>query len=102
MEDTKQKKYQNKFIFDYLRNILTDKSMEIYQKHVEDVENFKSCPSVVIMRYLSMCPDQRVRNIILENQLYLERLDKISHRFFYKWCIDNIPRQYNSFIRYIK
>lgn len=101
MED-KKKKYQNTFIFEYLKNILTDKSIDIYNRHVNDKENFKSCPSVVIMRYLSMCPDRRVRDLITENQVYLERLDKISHRFFYMWCIDNIPQQKSSFIKYIK
>lgn len=102
MEDQKKRKYQNTFIFEYLKNILTDKSIDTYNRHVKDTENFKSCPSVVIMRYLSMCPDKKVRDLIAENQVYLERLDKISHRFFYMWCIDNIPQQKSSFIKYIK
>lgn len=98
----KPKKYQNKYIFEYLRNILTTKSMKIFETHINDEENFKSIPTVVIMRYLSMCPDEKVRNIILKNQIFLERLDKISHKEFYLWCINNVPKQNNSFIKYIK
>ena len=97
-----KKKYQNKFIFEYLRNILTTKSMDVFKTHVEDSESIKSFPSVVIMRYLTMSPDQNVRNLVLKNQVFLERLDKISHVHFYKWCILNVPKQYNSFIKYIK
>jgi hypothetical protein len=100
--EEKPKKYQNKYIFEYLRNILTTKSMKIFETHVNDVENFKSIPTVVIMRYLSMCPDEKVRNIIFKNQILLERLDKISHKQFYLWCIKNIPKQNNSFIKYLK
>ena len=97
-----EKKYQNKFIFDYLKNILTAKSMEVFRKHVEDATSMKSFPSVVIMRYLSMSPDQNVRDLVLKNQILLERLDRISHVHFYRWCVVNIPRQYSSFIKYIK
>jgi hypothetical protein len=97
-----KKKYQNKYIFEYLKNILTTKSMNIFKTHINDSESIKSFPSVVIMRYLSMSPDPNVRNIILKNQIFLERLDKTSHENFYKWCILNIPKQYNSFIKYIK
>jgi hypothetical protein len=98
----KRKKYQNQYIFEYLRNILTTKSMDVFRAHMSDSENFKSMPSVVILRYLSMCPDERVRNLVMANQIFLERLDKISHAQFYRWCILNIPRQSSSFIRYIK
>lgn len=97
-----QKNYQNKFIFEYLKNILKTKSLLLYKEHIEDKENFKSFPSVVILRYLSMCQDYKVRDIILKNQIYLERLDSISHESLYKWCILNIPKQYNTFIKYIK
>lgn len=98
----KKKKYTNQYIFDYLRNILTTKSMEIFRTHINDTENFRSMPSVVILRYLSMCPDERVRNLVMSNQVFLERLDKISHAQFYRWCIMNIPRQSSPFIRYVK
>lgn len=98
----KKKRYTNQYIFDYLRNILTTKSIDIFHRHVNDTENFKSIPSVVILRYLSMCPDERVRTLIMSNQIFLERLDKISHVQFYRWCIMNVPRQSSSFINYIK
>ena len=98
----KRKKYTNQCIFDYLKNILTTKSMDVFRSHVNDTENLKSMPSVVMLRYLSMCPDERVRNLVMANQIFLERLDKISHAQFYRWCIMNVPRQSSPFIRYIK
>lgn len=101
-QSIKRKTYQNKFIFEYLKNILTTKSDELFDSHVKDEESFKSFPSVVIMRYLTMSPDKKVRELIVNNQLFLERLDKISHRHFYRWCLDNVPKQYNSFIKYLK
>ena len=31
--------------------------MKIFQEHVEDEENFKSFPAMVVLRYLTMCQD---------------------------------------------
>lgn len=100
-EDTKPKNYQNKFLFDYLKNILLLKSEKVYSEHISD-ESINSFPHLVIMRYLSMSTDERVRKIITDNQILLERLDKISHKLSYRWYIDNIPKQKSSFITYIK
>jgi hypothetical protein len=100
--ETKTKKYQNKFIFDYLKNILTTKSIKIYQEHINDVDNFKSFPAMVILRYLTMCQDINVRNLVLKNQIFLERLYKNFPEKFYLWCIISIPKQTVSFIKYLK
>lgn len=100
--ENKPKKYQNKFIFEYLKNILTVKSMKIFQEHVEDEENFKSFPAMVVLRYLTMCQDIKVRNLVLKNQIFLERMYKESPKGFYYWCIKMIPKQTVSFIKYIK
>lgn len=36
MSETKQKKFRNNYLFDYLKNILTLKSMETYEAHLKD------------------------------------------------------------------
>jgi hypothetical protein len=100
--ENKTKKYQNRFIFDYLKNILTTKSIKIYQEHINDVDNFKSFPAMVILRYLTMCQDINVRNLVLKNQIFLERLYKNFPEKFYLWCIISIPKQNVSFIKYLK
>jgi hypothetical protein len=100
--ENKTKKYQNKFIFEYLKNILVTKSFDIFKKHVEDKDSFKSFPAMVILRYLSMCNDVNVRNCVLKNQVLIERLYKDFPESFYRWCIISIPKQNSSFIKYLK
>jgi len=97
-----KKKYQNQFIFEYLRNILHDKSEKMLKMHLEDTENMKSFPGVVIFRYLSMCPVAEVREFMLRNHLLLERLDKMGHDKTYRYLFDNVPKTSITFIKYIK
>lgn len=97
-----KKTYQNKYLFDYLKNILITKSLNIYNEHISDEENFKSFPSMVIFRYLSMSCDLNIRYLVLKNQILLERLYSNSPKGFYLWCLKNIPKQNSSFIKYIK
>lgn len=100
--DSKPKKYQNTHIFEYLRNILHDKDKDMMERHINDRESFKSFPSVVIFRYLSMCQVESVRNVVLNNQILLERLDKIGHEYTYRYLFDNVPKTDVTFIKYIK
>jgi len=100
-ENKKPKRYQNQFIFEYLKNILLEKSVEKYESHISSPD-FNSFPNLVILRYLSMCRDKRVRDMVVRNQILIERLDKISHSCSYRWYIDNIPQQSSGFIKYIK
>lgn len=97
MEETK-KKFTNKFLFDYLRNIISSKSEETMEFHFSQPD-FASFPRYMVFRYLTMSTDEDTRNIILDNSFALERMD---NRVFYRWCLENVPKSGNSFIRYIK
>lgn len=95
-----EKKYRNRNLFDYLGNILTEKSKEKTEAHISDPEFEPSFQPVVIMNYLSMSPDPKVRQIIMDRQLQLDRMtDKAT---FYRLLVKIIPKQRNPFIRYIK
>jgi len=96
--EQKKKTFKNKNIFDYLRNILVDKDIKLYQSHISS-EGFEiDFKKVVLLKYLSMSPDSRIRKIIFENQLSFDRMDcKILYR--YLLCV--IPRQKNHFIQFI-
>lgn len=94
----KQKKFRNNYLFEYLKNILTTKSNEVFQKHLQD--DFEaSYQPYMINSYLSMSPNDQVRQVIFDNQIYLDHMDKKTH---YMTLIKMIPKQNSSFIRYIK
>lgn len=90
--------FKSTILFDVLKNILTLKSFELYNEHIMS-ENFKNASKFMIIKYLSMSPAANVRQIVLDNYLTLERMPE---KALYKWLIMNIPKQTNSFIRYIK
>ena len=92
-------KYKNSLLFDYLGNILKTKSLDLYRKHIDDVEFASSFQGFMILRFLSMSESKDVRNLILANQLNLERLPA---RVLYKFLLMNVPRQSSAFIKYIK
>lgn len=94
----KSKKFRNNYLFDYLKNILTTKSMNVYNKHLEDDFEMSYQP-YMINNYLSMSTNAKVRQIIFDNQLSLDRMEKKNH---YLFLIKAIPKQFNSFIKYIK
>ncbi len=94
----KHKKYTNRFLFDYLRNITFDKSWKLFKEHVEQ-KDFNSFPKVVVLRYLTMCEDERVRKLVLDNQFLLEKMDNVD---FYGFMLKNVPKQRTSFIKYLK
>ena len=90
---------KNPLIFDVLGNILVDKSEEVMNFHVQDTENFKTVSRFMVLKYLTMSPDYRVRDLVLENYLSLEGMEM---RDLYKLLLRNIPQQRSKFIRYIK
>ena len=99
MEQQKKKTFKNKNIFGYLANILCSKDVELYKRHVLEDGFDADFKKVVVLKYLSMSPDERVRRVIFENQIALDRMDcKLAYRYLMKV----VPRQQSGFIRYIK
>lgn len=98
MSETKQKKFRNNYLFDYLKNILTLKSMETYEAHLKD--DFEgSYQPFMINNYLSMSLNAHVRQVVFDNQLFLDRMSKKDH---YLFLLKSVPRQQNSFIKYVR
>ena len=95
----KPTRYKNTMMFEYLGNIVKEKSIDKYNYHVEDVEFVTSFNGYVILRYLSMHPVPAVRNVVLQNQMALERM---SPRAMYRFLLDFVPRQFSSYIKYLK
>ena len=85
-------------LFDVLANILSTKSEEVYKKHIAS-ENFKDAASFMVRRYLTMSLNSAVRDVVLDNYLTLERMPA---EVQYHWLMKKIPRQRNTFIRYIR
>lgn len=89
---------RSNMLFDVLTNILQTKSIDLYNAHVAS-ENFKDASPFMIRKYLTMSTSPKVRDIVLDNYLTLERMpDKV----LYKWLLKSIPQQKSGFIRYIK
>lgn len=85
-------------LFDVLGNILRTKSLKLYAEHITS-ENFKDAAPFMVRRYLTMSPNEEVRNVVLDNYLALERMpDKTQ----YMWLLKAIPRQNYTFIKYLK
>ena len=92
-------KYKNNLLFDYLGNILKTKSIDMFKKHVDAVEFESSFQGFMVIKYLSMSENPLVRNVVLANQIYLERMPS---RILYEFLLKNIPRQSSALITYIK
>lgn len=86
-------------LFDYLDNILKKKSFELYSTHINNYDFDSSFSKFMIIRYLSMSTNVTIRNFILAKQVELE---KMPNKLFYKVLLTAIPKQNNSFIKYIK
>lgn len=52
--------YKSTILFDVMNNILVTKSEETYRRHVAD-ENFKDVSSFILVKYMGMSPDARIR-----------------------------------------
>lgn len=89
--------FKSNLIFDVLSNILTSKNLSTYNTHINHAY-WSTVSKFLILRYLSMHTNAQVRQITLDNYITLERMPEA---ILYKWCLLNIPKQYNSFIRYI-
>ena len=93
-----EKKFRNNYLFDYLKNILTLKSKTMYENHLKD--DFEgSYQPYMINNYVSMSLDTKVCDVIFENQISLDRMQKKDHYFF---LLKAVPRQQKSLIRYIR
>ena len=98
MEEKKKRNFRNRNLFDYLRNILRDKDMDLYRRHL-GIENFEDdFKKFMVLRYLSMCRDPNVRKVVLEKQLFLDRMDS---KTAYLYLIRTVPRQFDHFIKYL-
>lgn len=89
---------KSNMLFDALNNILVSKSLETYERHLASPD-FKDFSRYMCQRYLTMCNDQRVQNIILSNYAMLEHMDE---KTFYRWALRSIPQQRSGFIRYLR
>lgn len=90
--------FKSTMLFDVLKNILTIKSFELYEKHIEN-ENFKDAAPFMIRRYLTMHTNSVIRGIMLDNYMALERMNE---RMLYLWLLKKIPKVNTSFIRYLR
>ena len=99
MEAQKKKTFRNRNLFDYLKNILTLKSEDTYRRDISKDGFDADFKKVVLMRYLSMSPDQAVREVVLRNQL---ELDRMPPSIAYWYLLKTVPVQRNPFIRYLK
>lgn len=90
--------FKNNLLFEYLENILKTKSNEQYKKHIQD-EMFLSFPKFILLKYLTMHTNEKVRLIVLDNYLTLERMP---NQILYLYLLKNIPKQLNSFIKFLK
>lgn len=91
--------YGQNILFDALGNILQRKSEDVFQKHIAMEDFEKQFPRYMVLRYLSMAKPE-VANVILENQLTLERMP--SNKAVYRFLMNEIPQQKSAFIKYLK
>lgn len=85
-------------LFDVLGNILTGKSEKLYQTHIA-AEDFSAASKFMLLKYLTMSTNPIVRELVVDNYL---RLEKMPEKALYKYLLRKIPKQSNSFIRYIR
>ena len=88
-------------LFMILGNILVDKSIEVYENHIQN-ESFESVFSMyMILRYLSMNSNPNVRKIVMDNMENLEHLAE-SPEIAYKLLLTVVPKTYSRFTPYIR
>lgn len=88
-------------LFMILGNILVDKSIEVYENHIQN-ESFESVFSLyMILRYLSMNSNPNVRKVVMDNMEKLEHLSE-SPEIAYKLLLTIIPKTYSRFTPYIR
>ena len=92
-------KFKNRNLFFFFLNILKDKDFELYEKHIADDSFETDFKKFMELRYLSMSRNPTTRQIIMDNQFIMEKMDC---KNLYKFLITVIPIQTNYFISYIK
>jgi len=92
--------FKNNYLFDYLRNIIQDKSISLYNAHVADCDFESSFSPFMVLRYLSMHKNKKVRDVVLEDQRILENFPEKAE--LYKYLLMAVPKQSTAFIKYIK
>jgi len=90
--------YKSTILFDVMNNVLVSKSDSTYRRHVSD-ENFKDVSSFILVKYMGMSPDPKVRQIAIDRQETLERMEP---RVLYRYLMRTVPRQSSGFIRFIR
>jgi hypothetical protein len=87
-------------VYKFLGNILKTKSMDLYQKHIEEPDFDKYFNRFLILRHLSMSKDQRILDFVIDNQLALGRFP--SNYLLYLFLINSVPKQTSSYIEFLK
>jgi hypothetical protein len=90
---------QGTTIFDFLNNILKQKSIQLMKEHIADDLFEKSYSIYMINRYISMHINPEISQVILSKQKELDVLSPSSH---YRYLMRLIPQTNSSFITYIK
>ena len=90
--------FKTNILFDVISNILCNKSEELFEQHINS-EHFAEASRFMVLRYMTMSYDSRVRDLVLDNYATLERMPE---KTVYKWLLMNVPKQKNGFIRYIR
>ena len=90
--------YKSTILFDVMDNVLVGKSAEAYERHVSD-PNFKDVSTFILVKYMSMSPDPRIRDFVAERQFQLE---KLAPAVIYRVLLKSLPRQRSGFIRFIR
>ena len=90
--------YKSTMLFDAMNNILVSTSDKAYRAHIADA-NFKDFTKFMCLRYMTMSPDERIRQIVLDNYATLERMDE---KTVYLWLMRKLPKQASGFIRYLR
>lgn len=90
--------FKSTMLFDVLKNILLTKSYELYEKHIAD-PNFKDAAGYMIRRYLTMHPQEKIRDVVLDNYLMLE---KMNEKNLYLYLLGKIPKTSMTFIKYLR
>lgn len=92
---------QKSDLFGILGNILVDKDVEMYRRHVSSPGFQTSFPLYMVVRYLSMNQHEEVRRAVLDHQRTIEGLSD-HPEMAYRLLMRTIPRTRERFTPYIR